>query len=467
MAQSSRNQKQIAAKYQGSLDYVRKRGRFRKVRIVCFVVAVVVSLAAAFGYRYYGPKKLNFFSTGPLSANHAQFADHCEVCHEGAQPDLVVAVERAKSTAVSDGFFTRIFAHFDPEHLSKDADEIAKQMTANTSLAKLDAACISCHEPQTLHQPQTVALGLRKVTAQIELVHASACSSCHREHEGPEKMKTPPPSNCGDCHGNQDRLLADFKLVPTGGKSMPATGKIGDELGEGVLRFFPPRPVPHIPKVFKAFWEGHPAFGYETPGARDTAKILFGHERHMRGDVKLDGRMLICADCHKPGDNGRYMQPIRYQDHCARCHSLQFDQQLPGLLIPHRDPDKVYDFLQSIASQYNNYYTQTNPGVTDFQPRQDFVREHLTDLMKHYNSSIRALELAVFINGDPPLPDRLTSKSNTAQFLPSCRKCHEGVTESPPEGSHKWVIPKTNMAERWMTRGPFTHAPHQHMDCKD
>jgi hypothetical protein len=70
----------------------------------------------------------------------------------------------------------------------------------------------------------------------------------------------------------------------------------------------------------------------------------------------------------------------------------------------------------------------------------------------------------VFFTGDPPENSRVTSKSNKGQFFPGCAKCHEvkqGENGRPPR-----IIP-TNIADRWLTRGPFNHAPHGHMACVD
>ena len=469
MARSrKRTQKQAALKYKGNLDYFRKPHAFRTLRLACFVLAVVGSLAAVLGFRYYGGKKqLTFSCTGPLSFKHARFADRCEVCHENAQPDLLQALKFDDAAKHLDGLknvtgedvkanaewvrasLRRV--QLAPQRLRQDAAEIARK---SASLARLDQACIRCHAPQSLHQPQAVALKLRKVYGQVAIVHANSCSSCHREHQGPEPMKEPPANNCVSCHGNKAQLLADFKLVPPRGKTLPQTGIIDDQLlGDGVRQFFPPRPASYQPVVFKSFADGHPDFGYEQPGARDFAKIKYNHQRHERADVVLDGRKLDCADCHKPGEGGIYMQPIRYQDHCARCHSLQLDPELSDLLIPHRDADKVYAWLGSKSSQYLEYFTKHNPGVTDFAAKRDFVEKHLYSLMDHFKSD-RALELAVFLNGDPPISDRLMGKSNTAQSLPSCKKCHEGVQETP-DLSHNlqgWSQDQHGM-ERWLLRG--------------
>src|SRR4051812_37331732 len=91
MASPSRTQKEIAQSYRGNLAYLRKFNFFRTVRGLCFLLAVAASVGIAFGYRHFGKKE--FFSTGPISANHAKFANRCEVCHEGSDPDLAKAVD--------------------------------------------------------------------------------------------------------------------------------------------------------------------------------------------------------------------------------------------------------------------------------------------------------------------------------------------------------------------------------------
>ena len=278
-------------------------------------------------------------------------------------------------------------------------------------------------------------------------------------------MKPASPNNCQACHGNRERLLQDLKTIATGGDAPPATGEISDALGDGVRRFFAPRPSPHEPAVFTSFANGHPAFGYQQPGARDPARISYNHQRHEQPDVVLEGRKLACADCHVPGADGAFMQPVRYQEHCARCHSLQIDPDLPKLLVPHRDADKVDDFLRSLTAQYVNYTVANEPGIVTYAQRELYVKTQIEKLNRRGYTTVESLERAVFRTGEPAIPMRITAKSNKAQIFPGCAKCHEGVIGPPDQP--KWEIPKTNMAERWLSRGPFTHSPHQHISCID
>jgi predicted CXXCH cytochrome family protein len=60
----------------------------------------------------------------------------------------------------------------------------------------------------------------------------------------------------------------------------------------------------------------HPPFRETT----DPGTLRFNHQAHL-GSPKVEPR-LDCSDCHKPDAAGRYMQPVAYEAHCARCHPI-------------------------------------------------------------------------------------------------------------------------------------------------
>ena len=95
-----RTTKQIAEKYKGNLDYYRKPHYMRRLRGWAFAIVVIGSLAVALGYHRFGGKP-EFFNTGPLTADHAQFQNRCDVCHTDARPDLasVLKLDRAVDKA--------------------------------------------------------------------------------------------------------------------------------------------------------------------------------------------------------------------------------------------------------------------------------------------------------------------------------------------------------------------------------
>lgn len=68
---------------------------------------------------------------------------------------------------------------------------------------------------------------------------------------------------------------------------------------------------------------------------QDRGRLRFNHALHLRDSGVMDARGMThklrdnCLSCHEPTEDGRYMQPIRYENHCASCHPLVFD---PGLV---------------------------------------------------------------------------------------------------------------------------------------
>ncbi|MHA3770856.1 cytochrome c3 family protein [Verrucomicrobiota bacterium sgz303538] len=484
-----RTSKQIAEKYKGNLDYFRKPHYLRRLRGWAFAIAVIGSLSAALGFYYFGGKP-EFFNTGPLSANHAQFANRCEVCHADSQPDLAKvtkldrAVEQIRKTdlealkalpskagelahvvQVRAGGAASTLSHALSLDAARDAvSKLSEQYAESSHLSRMDRACLQCHDAFSLHQPQSAALSLRPVAQEISVVHAAGCAICHREHEGPQPMKVPAGESCESCHNQPQQLAKTLELVKTTGPLASKRAEIRD-FGDGVRRFIPPRDVPHQPVAFKSFEKGHPAFGYEKPGLRDPAAIKFNHWRHEQADIPLvNGRRLDCSNCHKPGANGQFFQRVDYEQHCAECHSLHFDPDVPKLAIPHGDPEKVRDYLRSLTTQYVDYAMKER-GMTDRAQLQEFVKGQFDKLRARGMTTAEELERRVFYTGDPPeTPDRVMTKSNKGQFFAGCAKCHE-ITPAAVSGAPK--ITPTNMADRWLTRGPFTHAEHAHVACID
>lgn len=458
MALSKRTTKQIAQKYKGNLDYLRKPHVFRMAKLVLFLLAVVGSVALAFGH--YHPTA---FSTGPICANHQRFADRCEVCHEDAKPDLWNAFSSTRTgtdgKVVSVSMADRLKTTWVAVTRQMEAHDGKGAVTAASSLAKLDHACLKCHEPMKLHQPQVLSLGLRPVRAEISAAEVASCSSCHREHQGPEKMKDPPSSNCVDCHGNPERLretLVTYQI--RGGHPPPSTGAVQDFKFDGVRRFVPPRESPHQPVAFTRFDQGHPAFGYEQPGMRDPAALAYNHSRHEQKDIPpVNGHKLACTDCHKPGADGMFMQRVTYQQQCSGCHSLHFFSDLPTLTIPHRDPQRVRDTLTSagLTVLFQDYAVKEKK-LLDRPAQEVFITEQFKKLNDRGIGSTDALLARVFRLGDPP--------NTTNQFFPACTKCHVLNT---PQGNATPTVTPTNSADRWLVRGPFNHAPHAHMACID
>lgn len=478
---ASPTQKQIAEKYKGNLNYFHKPHYYRTLRWVAFLVVAIASVIAVFTWPHWGGEEL--FSTGPISANHAKFAHDCRACHVGADPNFLKGfpLEKARNFSLQNladaaGALPsleslkisaeKMRATTDKAHLAA----LVQQGLEISSLSNMDRACLHCHEALDLHQPQAAALRLRPVTAQFALVHAGGCSTCHREHVSPEPMKLPGSESCEICHNDRDAMTRTRALISTQSDRIPKVAENRD-VGDGLIRFITPPVRGAQPVVFRTYAEGHPPFDYEQPDVRDPAVIRFNHFRHEQNDVKTgDGKSLQCADCHQPGANGILMQPVNYEAHCRKCHSLNLVPEYPELTIPHGRAEHVMHFLDpsTLTVKFREAIVARGVNDTDLirqQVIQDF--EKLTARMRGNDPPIIVLQKRVFLTGDPPIEpgsERLTPRSNKGQFLSGCAKCH--TVEFPGPGGIP-VVARTNMAERWVHRGPFTHLPHRHMNCVD
>ncbi|MDB6151742.1 MAG: hypothetical protein JWL90_195 [Chthoniobacteraceae bacterium] len=485
-------QKQTAAKYKGNLTYFNKGHYLRRWRAIIFLLAVIISIGGALTFRYWG--KEEYLSTGPISENHARFAHDCQVCHEGAQTDLLavlpfhkasnlitdargLSIDKVSAAAnditlpsldsltASGGAMSENIAKGVQDTLNSDnLLALAKTGISYSSLSLMDKACLKCHQPMGLHQPQSGPIALRGVLNDIPLVHATSCTSCHREHVGHERMKLPGSETCASCHNDATQLAATRKSFQAGNpRPVPAGLAENRNIGDGLIRFIT-SPKPIHAKPFKTYAEGHPPFDYEAPGLRDPAKIKYNHSRHEQGDIPaLNGHKLNCVDCHKPGGNGVYYQKVKYEEHCSVCHSLHINPDMPEIKIPHGDTEKVRDYVRPNSLRFHYAAAFLARGISDNLEVLKKVKEQLDNMESRGMTTSEEIERRVFFVGDPPADKegRNTSKSNMTPFFPACAKCHE----MEPAGAGAPKVRPTNMAERWVNRGPFTHVPHAHMDC--
>ncbi|HEX5631912.1 MAG TPA: hypothetical protein VFX50_01750, partial [Gemmatimonadales bacterium] len=202
--------------------------------------------------------------------------------------------------------------------------------------AKLDAACMKCHDGPVHHA---------NATSQVSQGgdRASNCSRCHREHEGPGRLASVKDRQCVSCH-------ADLKT--TGKEPHPAVCPAGG--------------AHEIAPKIRSFQDGHPEFALFARQVKDPTALAFNHAVHMNPDTPLKkqtlqdqlkalagrrgvegaegARKLGCAYCHSsatPG--GASMAPVLYETHCMDCHALKVEDQP----VPHEAPNVVRDFLRS------------------------------------------------------------------------------------------------------------------------
>lgn len=455
MDDTSPTQKQRAGRYAGNLGYFRKSHYLRRLKLWCFIAAVILSVGAAITYRHW--RKDEIFSKGPLSQGHARLAQDCRACHTDGQTDVL-------KTRLSESHDGRsipaiVSAVFTPKGAGKDSPH----MHAPASPA-MDQACLSCHPTFGLHLPQTADIRLHNVASESVTVRAENCFICHREHEGQTRMALPSANECSSCHNDLGKLSYHRQTAPLKNPPTVQTGE-NRNLGDGVISFVSPSAVHSQPVAFSEFAHGHPSFGYEGGGLSDPAAIKFNHARHLRPDLSGAGkdRPLNCTDCHTPGERGEFKQPITYERHCQQCHSLQILPSLPKLRIPHGDAEKVRWFLASVRIPIENALRAD--GVADTGDLAKRADTEMDALRGRGLRTLAELEQRVFFQGDPKdEPDIRRMRAGNAKFLTECAKCH---TVGPATADHAPEVTLPNMAMRWLQKGQFTHQPHQHMACVD
>lgn len=496
-----RTQKELAGTYLGNLAYFRRAHPFRTLRLLLFVVVAAGSIAAAIGYRKYGGTQ-QFFNTGPISRNHATV--ECRQCHKEAETDLVTALFLDKATdtlrkAPGDLQQVNFRDRATLEGKSRDALASAsagarelpggmkgiadKALMKSATLAHMDAACLDCHGRLNLHTPQTAALRLSPVHGGHSVVHASGCSDCHKEHVGSGVMALPASDTCVACHKHEDRMLASRVVEKVDVTSAPVPTKPEvRNLGDGTRRFIAPRKPEGVPALITSFGEpnGHPRFSYENYPKGDPAEgtLSYNHHFHEGKKTKLmeqlkngtgsavalqkQASMLECQSCHKPGADGVFYQRVNYEENCRECHSLNFDPEIPLtddpdlMTIPHGGADKVVGYLRNLTSHYLDYAKRVEK-IEDRKELEGYVRKQFDKMNDRGIRTFEDLGDRIFNTGDSG-----DGREDRRQ-INQCSKCH-GVTKVK---SDEWKVAETNVADRWLGRGPFTHKAHTHMTCHD
>lgn len=275
-----------------------------------------------------------------------------------------------------------------------------------------DAACLTCHDGPA-HAPNQPS--------------APACAACHQEHRGRVSLARAEQPFCLDCH-------ADLKTT---------------------------RGTPAINAHVGAFPDGHPEFAARREGATDPAKLRFNHAVHMKRDLRgpRGPEPQACTTCHVPqaarAESGAkrpprtgLMAPVTYQQNCASCHPLFFDERLERV-APHEEPAAVRAFVRQALTDY----IRANPG----------------DISKP-DSALRRVPLNFPRPPEPPARDaaewidRRAAADERLLWNKTCLECHSRAASPAPPPALP-VYEPTSITKRWMPRAAFDHSPHLMVTC--
>ena len=402
-----------------------------------FCVAVVALTVGALLVALSGPWRLRFITPGEVSAHHRSFAtikgakvvgdDGCAACHTDALSGAAGWVAAAFGSSPG------------PFEVHKLASITHGQMTS------VDQACLRCHPEHNFHQPN--------------VPREHSCTACHQEHLGSGHMPRPQNKNCISCHGNpQEMGRAILKGVALR-REHPFV--FDYRLAHGRNIFQPTRPQMGYTEIFTSFAGDHPEFQIHSQNLRESNTLRFNHQKHLSDAIPLlNGKKLVCADCHKPDTAGAYHQKITYEKSCKACHSLQFDERNPELALPHGSAENVHAFVRSLTAQYQEVARKR--GITAKDAVDAFVTEQESRLRKSYSSG-EELERHIFFSDQRtgPIATVAGVTSTGRAKYPGCAWCHE-VKDT---GAALPAITRPDIPDRWLQRGQFQHAKHTIVNC--
>ena len=284
-----------------------------------------------------------------------------------------------------------------------------------------DRACLTCHDApaHTVNQtaPQT-------------------CATCHQEHRGRVQLARIADGFCVECH-------RDLKTT---------------------------RGDPAIARAVDAFPSGHPEFAAVKAGAQDPGRLRFNHAVHMKDSVRgpKGPEKLECATCHAPEiarTSGKtkgpattgLMAPVTYEQNCASCHPLFFDERIEQA-VPHVKPETVRALVQQALAGY--------------------IREHPGDISKP-DSAFSRVPLNFPRAPEPPARNaqewvmRRVAADERLLWNKTCAECHEPAFAKASAGQAATaetarplpVYAASNLTKQWMPRAAFDHTPHLMVSC--
>lgn len=403
------------------------------------------------------------YTSGPVSTAHALFETRCTECHQPASPPAQA------------GLFTRLVA----------------QVSRGVSVEK----CETCHA------------GPRHFDGQGPETHA--CTSCHFEHQGRERLAAVADGACTQCHDRREGL--------------PKTAQGDSAFTARIARFDEGSPFSHPPFKVGGKKDGvRPKDVKRTPveeSAVDTAKVRLNHVKHLElGLARIDtvrartGKLglreekgqwaLTCTYCHRLDEHRVSIEPIKFKDHCADCHPLAVDKEnLPGVRAPHDTPAVVHAYLRTTLIEAFERcqappQAPSEPTASP-EPRCDALDIARTSTSEPSEprpaarppaSSIRRLPRAP--SADEPSPEQPRSAPGPAPTAPAsglaaatlgwvdsnlpkferrmfgqnCGVCHLRPAEPPPGVA---VFLETKIPPRWLPHSRFDHGVHRPVRCTE
>jgi len=200
--------------------------------------------------------------------------------------------------------------------------------------------CGKCHTVAWETVPDNACLECHKVNPHNENeLFTPACVQCHFEHKGNPVLADLDDKKCTQCHSE----LLTKGYIPSSRYERHITSFDSDHPEFSVLV----KPLNQTDDRVRVRLSDRKNLSDNTP-------IKLNHEVHLRPNLRgPDGpENLKCESCHIVDKNGEYMLPIVYEQHCERCHTLEFDPRFGDKAVPHGDPEIIREFLEKNYTQF-------------------------------------------------------------------------------------------------------------------
>lgn len=296
-----------------------------------------------------------------------------------------------------------------------------------------DAQCAHCHK-MSEHAP-----AMNQVAAQHPDFDFK-CEDCHHEHNGTQPIIEQSSHLCTQCHAKLDGLFAStkhpavssFTKHPEFAVTIPQYGA-NDEFVKPLRVSFNDRE--HL---------------------KDSTRLKLNHAKHLEPGIRSpEGpKNLQCVDCHKLSDDLKTVVPVTFENNCASCHPLGFDDRLQTKQVPHGETDVVYNYL---VAEYAKLFLNTEQQGG----REEFVKRYKPGRSNDDVVSPTLQFTKEFVEQE--------SRNAETQLLTktACFLCHQvRRADISRPGKSQFQVLKPNMPTVWMPETIFTHGTHQEVECE-
>lgn len=363
------------------------------------------------------------YTSGPVSTAHALFETRCTECHQPVSPPAQA------------GLFTRLVA----------------KVSRGVSVEK----CETCHA------------GPRHFDGQGPETHA--CTSCHFEHQGRERLAAVADGACTQCHDRREGL--------------PKTAQGDSSFTARVARF----------EAGSEF--SHPEFRINQPGgesekkprrvpidkgALDTATVFLNHAKHLSLEAKdlelarppadITGivvdkgkRKLACIYCHRLDARRVSIEPIEFKKHCTHCHVAEFKvagEFLPDTVMPHDTPAIVQAALRA---RFADLFDECRPPSDTPSASCKKLDEPIGGSSSGRRGDTGRARTSAGSPADRERNWRTHFEQARTEIFDRCAKCH--LVDPKPTATELPGIVKPEIPERWLRHSVFDHGVHRPVQC--